>query len=106
MTESALQKRVLEELKSEPGVRALRLTESPYLEAGTPDLLVVVEGRAVFVELKVEGEKPTPLQAYRGREWASVGALVGVARSLDEVLDLIDRARLDGVHRGELVGYP
>ena len=65
---------------------------------GTPDILACVPGRIVvgrFVacELKQPGEKPTPLQFKRLRDYAAAGALAGWATTeveLDWLLSHID----------------
>jgi Holliday junction resolvase len=41
-------------------VYRLRATDKP----GTPDLLIMKESRAFFIEVKRVGEKPTPLQLH------------------------------------------
>ena len=44
--------------------------------AGIPDLLCVKDGRAVFLEVKQPGKKPTPLQEQRMHEIRTIGGAV------------------------------
>ena len=44
---------------------------------GTPDLLACVTGFFYAIELKQPGERPTPLQMKRLREWQAAGAVAG-----------------------------
>lgn len=58
---------------------------------GTPDLaLVLPGGRAGFVEVKRPGERPTPAQAEKHAELRGYGAVVVVAHSVDEALELLE----------------
>jgi hypothetical protein len=55
-----------------------------WATTGIPDLLVVIDGRACFLEVKRPGCKPTPLQAHRIAEIQAAGAVAEVVRSWDE----------------------
>lgn len=44
--------------------------------SGVPDLLCVKNGRAVFMEVKQPGKKPTPLQVQRMHEIRTIGGAV------------------------------
>jgi len=44
--------------------------------AGVPDLLCIKDGRAVFMEVKQPGKKPTELQKQRMHEIRTVGGAV------------------------------
>ena len=46
---------------------------------GLPDLCVVLAGRAVFIELKAPGGKPTAIQLHRCREIEKAGGVAFVA---------------------------
>ncbi|KKN32071.1 hypothetical protein LCGC14_0817620 [marine sediment metagenome] len=47
------------------GIFWLKIHGSPYQRRGTPDLLVVQDGRAYFFEVKQPGKEPTKLQRHR-----------------------------------------
>ena len=47
-------------------------------KSGIPDLLLLKDGKASFVEVKREGQKPRPLQEYRIKELRSLGFEVQV----------------------------
>ncbi|WP_257012913.1 VRR-NUC domain-containing protein [Prevotella intermedia] len=53
----------------------LILTNKP----GIPDLMLLKDGKAKFVEVKRPKEKPRPLQEYRIRELEALGFDVVVA---------------------------
>lgn len=54
-------------------------------EAGTPDLLVVMDfGYVLWVEVKRPGEEPTEIQAERHRELRGMGHAVAVCRSAED----------------------
>lgn len=42
-------------------------------KVGIPDLLLLKDGKASFVEVKRKGQKPRPLQEYRMNELRSFG---------------------------------
>lgn len=47
-------------------------------KSGIPDLLLLKDGKASFIEVKREGQKPRPLQEYRIKELRSLGFEVHV----------------------------
>lgn len=47
-------------------------------KSGIPDLLLLKDGKASFVEVKREGQKPRPLQEYRIKELRCLGFEVHV----------------------------
>lgn len=47
-------------------------------KSGIPDLLLLKDGKASFVEVKRHGQKPRPLQEYRIKELRSLGFEVHV----------------------------
>lgn len=53
-------------------------------DQGEPDTLCLKSGRIVFVEFKVPGEEPRPLQQYRIDELKRMGFTVFVLHSLEE----------------------
>lgn len=57
--------------------------------AGLPDLLCIVLGRAVFLEVKLPGGQLTKLQKHTIDELRKHGAISGVVRSVDEALMMV-----------------
>lgn len=70
-------------------VKYLKIPGGPMMESGTPDFLVVLDGRACFLEAKVRPNKPTALQLKRLDEWMSAGARGGVVYSVDDVAKVL-----------------
>lgn len=68
--ESKIQARIIKRLESE-GYYVIKLILTN--KNGIPDLLVLKDGRAFFVEVKRPGEKPRPLQEYRMNELRELG---------------------------------
>lgn len=69
-------------------VKWMKLPVGMGIEVGTPDMLIVLDGRAFFVELKVH-TPVTVIQQHRMKEWAAAGATCAVARSVDDVVCLL-----------------
>ena len=58
---------------------------------GFPDLLGVLPGgRAIFIEVKSEKGKPSPAQINFLAQAIKTGAIAGVARSIEDVLQIIN----------------
>lgn len=53
-------------------------------KSGTPDRLAIISGRAVYIEVKSAGKKPTADQINRHTELRAAGAFVIVCDSFDE----------------------
>lgn len=73
--ESKIQARIIKRLESE-GYYVVKLILTN--KNGIPDLLVLKDGRAFFVEVKRPGEKPRPLQEYRMNELRGLGFICEV----------------------------
>lgn len=54
-------------------------------KAGTPDLLIVHQGRAFWIELKADGGRLSPAQKEVGEDLIIAGCRYAVCRSLDDV---------------------
>jgi hypothetical protein len=67
---------------------------------GIPDVCVIRDGRAYFLELKCEGGRITRAQRECHRELVRAGAIVGVAVGIDEALDWLES---HGLLRGRRV---
>lgn len=53
-----------------------KIAGGPMQTSGIPDLLCLKNGRAVFLEVKQPGKKPTPLQEHRMLEIRKIGGAV------------------------------
>ena len=80
----------------EAGLWHVKLHGSPMQRRGLPDLLIIVDGRAVFLEVKRPGLGATRLQGHRIAELREAGAVAGVVHSWDETLGLLRPARKEG----------
>lgn len=54
----------------------MKIHGGPYQLSGVPDLLCIKEGRAVFLEVKQPGKKPTEIQRRRMNEIETEGGAV------------------------------
>lgn len=68
--ESKIQARIIKRLESE-GYYVVKLILTS--KNGIPDLLILKDGVASFVEVKRPGEKPRSLQEYRMNELRNLG---------------------------------
>jgi len=55
------------------------------LKPGIPDVLIVWQGRAIFVEIKRPGGRLSPAQKAMHERITSAGAVVTTCHSVDEV---------------------
>jgi len=93
--ESALVAEILRSLRALPGVIVRKRHGSAWGVAGDPDLYGSIHGRHFEIEVKRPGDRPTALQQARLKQWAATGALAGVARSVEEALDIVGATRRD-----------
>lgn len=63
------------------GFWAMKNHGSAYSVKGLPDVLVVKDGLAAWMEVKRPGEHPTRIQEHRMRELARFGCPVAVVHS-------------------------
>lgn len=68
--------------------------KSMGMKPGCPDILLVHDGQAFFIELKTDTGRVSPVQVETHMKLASVGARVGVARSVPDVSALLDTWRI------------
>lgn len=84
--ETEITKEAITWLKSQPATYARKLhTGGMSGERGHPDIDGCTHGRALKIEMKRPGEKPTKIQMVRLLQWRESGALVGWATSVEEV---------------------
>jgi len=86
--ESSIVKAIVRKLNAIPGCRIKKHHGSMY-GAMEVDLYGCCNGRAVFIEAKQPGKKPTDRQRAELESWKAVGAITGVATSVAEAMEII-----------------
>jgi len=84
--------RIMADLKTRPCVVVRKRHGTSMGVAGDPDLYGTVGGRHFEIEVKRPNDPSsqlTKLQAQRLQEWKMAGALVGVARSVEDALQIL-----------------
>jgi Holliday junction resolvase len=61
-----------------------------YSLKGLPDVLVIKDGRAAWMEVKRPGHDATRVQEHRMRELAKVGCPVTVVRSVGDAREFLE----------------
>lgn len=93
MLEKQVERYLVKQVKSLGGI-SLKLTSL----IGIPDRLVLLpEGRVVFVELKRPGEMPRKIQEMRMKQLRRLGFKTYVADSYEQVDKLMDEVMAGGV---------
>lgn len=88
MKESRIENRLIKEIEKIGG-KALKFV-SPGV-TGVPDRIVLLpHGKIIFVELKAPGEKPTPMQNFRAKEYRALGFDVRCIDSVIKIKELIE----------------
>ena len=88
-------------LAEKRGYWAMKIHGGPYQRSGIPDLLVLRQGRAAWLEVKRPGRRATPLQARTMRDIAIRGGCPAeVVTSRQEASEFFDR-----FERGENVRH-
>ena len=91
--EKAVVARIMAALKKIPGVVVRKRHGTAMGVAGDPDLYGSIRGRHFEIEVKRPGDPgsiPTELQTRRIEEWRDAGAMVGIARSVEDALAILD----------------
>lgn len=88
-SEAAIVRRVVAALRAR-GAWAEKIHGSPYQRAGLPDVDCVYRGRAVKLEVKRPGERPTRVQLRVLGELQAAGAVTAVVTSDVEALLILD----------------
>jgi hypothetical protein len=71
---------------------AAGLSKAMGLRAGTPDLLFVWQGKAIFVELKTSDTRLSVAQQNAHTEILLSRGTVFTVRSLDELIDVLEKS--------------
>ncbi|EPY2286873.1 VRR-NUC domain-containing protein [Clostridium sporogenes] len=91
MEESRIEKRLKKEIEKLGG-KALKFV-SPGV-SGVPDRIVLLpQGRIVFVELKAPDKKPRPIQKYRIKELRNLGFRVEIIDSIEGINNFVEEIR-------------
>jgi len=86
---------IVRRLREQPGVVVRKRHGTAMGVAGDPDLYGSVRGRHFEIEVKRPdaAAELTGLQRQRLREWELAGAIVGVARSVEDALAILADAK-------------
>ena len=87
---------IMGELKTRPGIVIRKRHGTAMGMVGDPDLYGTIGGRHFEIEVKRPNHPSsqlTVLQPRRLLEWEMAGAIVGVARSVDEALQILGLSR-------------
>lgn len=79
--ESKIQSRIIKHLEAQ-GYYVVKLLLTN--KNGIPDLLLLKDGVASFVEVKRPGEKPRPLQIFRMNELSKIGFKCEVLNKVED----------------------
>ena len=86
MLESAIQRHVMREARAAGCF--VRKVESPN-HAGLPDLVIVYQGRTLWLELKTDIGRLSALQERTHQEMRAAGAQVATTYGLDQALKIL-----------------
>lgn len=86
---------IVRRLRDEPGIVVRKRHGTAMGVAGDPDLYGSIHGCHFEIEVKRPdaGAGLTEIQQQRLQEWAKTGAVVGVARSVDDALAILAAVR-------------
>lgn len=90
--ESRLQRKIQQVLKDEGGF-FFKIHGGPFQAAGLPDLFGIIAGLTYAIEVKCPGKKPTVIQINTLSQLRKAGAIVMIAESVEEVMDVIRQVR-------------
>lgn len=86
-SEQQIQTAILKYLKSLPNTWCCKVMSASI--NGVPDILFVMEGEAIFFEVKSPTGKPSAIQTYQIEQIRLAGGQAHVVRSVDEVTNLL-----------------
>lgn len=89
ITEAEIQRKILSYLRALPNSYILR----PIIcaESGTPDIIALVAGQYIAIEVKRSGKHLTKLQAHRMAQIGMAGGIAICARNVEDVKKCIDK---------------
>ncbi len=83
--ESIVQTRIINYLKTVPGLHYFKVAQGPYSRGGVSDIICCYQGQLLAIEVKRPGGKPTVLQEKFIHDIRAAGGVAIIASSLDEV---------------------
>lgn len=86
--ETRIVRRIIETLEQWPRVWLFKVHGGPYQAAGIPDIIGVIDGRFVGIEVKAPGKTATKLQELVIRRIQQAGGIAGVATSVEEAIQI------------------
>ena len=87
-SEKLIERRLREEVKKRGGL-CIKLLAGSHV--GLPDRLVLLpEGRVLFVETKSTGDKPRKVQVYMHRKLRALGFGVFVVDRVEQINEILD----------------
>ncbi len=93
MTETTLKNKVSAYLKTVPALWFFKVHGSWFQKMGIPDMIGCWQGRFFALELKIEGNLPTPIQSHTIQKIKEAGGIVGVCYTLEDVKKLFEVAQ-------------
>ena len=76
-------------MNEHPSAKLYKIHGSQYQEAGIPDIIGCVDGRFVGIEVKTPTGRVSKAQELQLRKLKAAGGIVGVARSVEEAMELV-----------------
>ena len=89
MNEKLIVTKIIQALRKR-GCWVTKLHGGTLQQSGLPDLLVVYQGRAVFIEVKRPGQAATAIQQHTLDLLQQHGATCGVATTIEEALHILE----------------
>src|SRR5215831_832083 len=86
--------RIIKAYLESRGARVFKIHggDNPFQEAGIPDLIVCYQGQFIGLEVKIPGNKPSPIQRTIIKQIKASGGIAAVVYSIEDVALLLDSA--------------
>ncbi len=86
--ETRIVKRIRDAVKAKGGY-SIKFHGSPFSAAGVPDMVVIIKGQSIWMEVKTATGKQSKIQKYMQLMFRLRGVEVYVVRSVEEALDAV-----------------
>lgn len=86
--EGRLSRRILQALRAR-GAFAFKVHGGPTMMAGLPDIVGVYRGYSIWLEVKMPGEEPTPIQRQRIQQIRKAGGDAFVVYSVEDAVRVL-----------------
>ncbi len=90
MKEGSITKAILAYLNSHPEGFAVKVHAGANQGRGVPDVVGVVSGHSLWLEVKTRTGRATPIQEHRIKQLQSAGAIASIVRSVEDVIGLLE----------------